>query len=312
MEPIYPPHLSRGDLIGLVSPASTMLDAARIERGVKYLEGRGYRVALGANISRVHGYLAGTDEERVSDLHAMFGTREVKAILCIRGGYGTPRLLHLLDYRLIARNPKILVGYSDITALQLALWRKTRLISFQGPMAGVDMADSMDEFTESLFWDLLTSTRKIGRIPLADSSITTLCPGKASGRLLGGNLALIVAQLGTAFQPDFTGSVLFLEDIDEEPYRVDRMMMHLRNAAILPKAAAVLAGQFTDCTPKDSSKPSLTVEQVMRETSAAVGIPFLSNLPFGHVPRKMTMPIGLSIRVDAGNQIVEYLQAAVR
>lgn len=311
MEFIRPPRLNKGDLLGLVSPASPIADPSRIDRGVRYLEGLGYRVLLGKSITAVHGYLAGTDEQRAADLHAFFARKDVRAILCIRGGYGTPRLLSLLDYRLVRRNPKIFVGYSDITALQLALWKRAGLVTFHGPMVGVDMADTMDAFTEEIFWNLLTSDRKQGKIKLPDDTAITVFPGRGTGRLLGGNLALIVSLLGTPYQPSFSGSVLFLEDIGEEPYRIDRMLVQLRNTRILGRSAAILTGQFTDCVPEDKSKPSLTVDQLLSEAASSTRRPLLAHLPFGHENPKMTIPLGIRARVDAGARQIELLEPAV-
>ncbi|HET6271390.1 MAG TPA: LD-carboxypeptidase [Bacteroidota bacterium] len=313
MVPLKPPQLRKGDLIGIVSPASPVADVSRIESGVRYLEGLGYHVIVGKHVAQTLGYLAGTDEERVEDLHAMFRNREVRAIICVRGGYGTPRLLPLLNYRLIARNPKILAGYSDITALQLALWKKCRLITFHAPMLGVEMANTIDPWTEEMFWSLATSSRRIGSIFVpTDSTPRPLHQGKGQGRLLGGNLSMVVSILATPYQPNFTDSVVFLEDVTEEPYRVDRMMMQLRNASILSASSAILTGQFTDCVPLDKSKPSLTVDEILQESAAATGRPFLSNLPFGHIPKKMTLPVGLRVRVNAGQCTIEFLESACR
>lgn len=309
---LKPQRLKKGDLIGIVSPASPVADPSRVDKGVRYLEMLGYNVTVGAHIGSVHGYLAGTDEERLADLHQFFADRRVKAIIAVRGGYGSPRLLSRLNYPLIARNPKILVGFSDITALQLALWRKCHLITFHGPMAGVEMANTIDAFTEEIFWHLVTSARKIGPVMFPDGvQLTTLYPGKASGRLLGGNLSLVVSLLGTPYFPDVSDAVLFFEETGEEPYRIDRMTMQLHNAGVLSKCRAILGGQFTDCLPKDQSKPSLRVENILDETARLIRKPFLSNLPFGHLPQKMTLPIGLRVSIDAENRIFTYLEAAV-
>lgn len=312
MDTLKPPRLKPGDLIGIVSPASRIADPTRIERGVAYLERLGYRTVLGDNVLKTYGYLAGTDEERVADLHRMFANPEVRAVMCIRGGYGSPRLLSLVDYRLIARNPKIFVGYSDITSLQLALWKKCRLVTFQGPMVGVDMPDPMDAFTEGLFWQLLTSPRKPGVVLPANGTALQLRKGKATGRLVGGNLAHLVAIMGTVHQPSFDETLLFLEDIGEEPYRIDRMLTQLRHARVFERTKGILAGQFTDCEIKDPAKPTLTVDEVFRETGAMVTVPFLAHLPFGHEARKMTVPIGIRARLDATAGTVEYLEGGVR
>lgn len=312
LRPVKPARLTKGDLIGIVSPSSPIADVSRVERGVRYIESLGYRVKVGNAVGKVHGYLAGTDEDRARDLHEMFADREVKAIICVRGGYGTPRLLSLLDYQLVARNPKIVVGFSDVTALQLALWRKCRLITFHGPMAGVEMANTMDAYTEEMFWRCLTSNKKLGLIFLPDAPRVLSDIGRSvRGRLLGGNLALVVSLVGTRFQPDFAGSLLFLEEIGEEPYRLDRMLTQLRNASVFAKANGMLLGHFTDCVPSDRSRPSFTADEVLKEAARLFGKPAIAGLPFGHVPRKLTLPVGLSARLNTKQPSLEFLESAV-
>jgi muramoyltetrapeptide carboxypeptidase len=311
MKPLKPPRLRAGDLIGLVSPASPIADPSRIDKGVRYLESLGYRVEIAPSVLKNHGYLAGTDEERAGDLHAFFARKDIRAIMCIRGGYGTPRLLRLINYRLIASNPKIFVGYSDLTSLQLAIWKRTGLVQFHGPMVGVDMADGMDAFTEGLFWQTVTATSRVGTIALPDPQPTALTGGKARGRLLGGNLALLVSSMGTRYFPDFRDTLLYLEDIGEEPYRVDRMLFQLLNAGILHAVSGILTGQFTDCGPKDITKPSFSVDEVFQQIADLTDRPFLARLPFGHESRKMTIPLGITARVDASRGRIEYLESAV-
>lgn len=307
-----PRRLKRGDLVAIVAPASPVADAARIEKGVRYLEGLGYSVIVGKHARNIHGYLAGSDDVRLADLSTFFEDRRVKAIIALRGGYGTSRLLSKVNYRIVKRNPKIIVGFSDLTALQLALWRKCRLITFHGPMAAVEMADTMDPFTEELFWRLVTSTKKIGRVTFPpETQPTTLHKGMSRGRLVGGNLSLIVSLLGTPYFPDPAGAIIFLEEIAEEPYRIDRMFTHLSDARVFSKCAGVLAGQFTDCIPSDPKKPSLAVSDILHDFASRTARPFLANLPFGHVHRKMTIPIGLSARMNSTARTLEYLEAAV-
>ena len=312
MEVRIPPRLSRGDLIGIISPASPVDDLSRIERGVQYLERCGYRTIAGKNIAQRRGYLAGTDDQRAADLLAMFSDRRVKAIFCLRGGYGSPRLLARIDYALIRRNPKIFVGYSDITALHAAFWTRARLVTFHGPMVAVDMAGAMDPFAEESFWRLLTAP--LTRMMLHSPGGTGVVPGSgtASGRLIGGNLSLIVSLLGTPYQPDFRRALLFLEEIGEEPYRIDRMMTQLRNAGILGRVSGVLIGQFSDCAPKDPSKPSLTADEVLREHGSAFGKPFVAGLPFGHERGMLTIPFGVRGRLDTAAGSLELLEPAVR
>mgnify|MGYP001770736331 CR=1 FL=1 len=310
--PIKPPRLRRGDLIGIVSPSSPVAEAQRIERGVRYLESLGYRVIVGEHVGSTFGYLAGTDEERAADLHAMFANKNVRAIVCVRGGYGTTRLLSLIDYRLIARNPKILVGFSDVTALQLALWRKCRLVTFHGPMAAVEMANTMHPYTEEMFWRCITSSKALGELHLPEQPIVLSTASRAAtGRLLGGNLSLVVSLLGTSYAPVFDRAVLFLEEIAEEPYRVDRMLTHLRNASAFNDAVAMLFGDFTDCVPSDTSKPSFRIDDVLQEVAREFGKPALARVPFGHVPRKLTLPIGIRVRIDTRRPSIALLESAV-
>jgi len=311
MNTLKPTSLQRNDVVGLISPASPVVDVSKIERGIRYLESLGYRVAVGSHLNKTMGYLAGSDEERVKDIHAMFADRQVKAIVCLRGGYGTPRLLRTLDYKLIARNPKILVGFSDITALQLAIWAKCRLITFHGPMLGVEMAGGMDSYTEEHFWRLLTSRRKPPGISFDAGETGTLHRGVADGRLLGGNLSLLVTLPGTEFLPDFRNAILFFEEVKEEPYRIDRMLIHLRNAGILAKVRGLLSGQFPDCIPGDPGVPSRTIDELLRELAGTSRVPFLANLPFGHLPRKITLPVGLRARLRAGARRLEFLEPPV-
>jgi muramoyltetrapeptide carboxypeptidase len=180
-------------------------------------------------------------------------------------------------------------------------------------MAGVEMANQIDPFTEEMFWRSVTSNKQFGAIPFPQEPVVqSLHKGNASGRLLGGNLSLIVAMLGTKYQPNFKNSLLFIEEITEEPYRVDRMMTHLRNASVYKKAAGMLLGQFTDCVPADKTKPSHTTEEILAHEAKLFAKPALANLPFGHVAKKMTLPFGVRARMDADNGTLEFLEPAVR
>jgi muramoyltetrapeptide carboxypeptidase len=309
---LRPRKLNKGDLIGLIAPASAVADTTKVEKAVRYLESLGYRVAVGKNVGNVHGYLAGTDDERLADLHAMFSNNRVKAILALRGGYGTLRLLPRVNYTLIARNPRILCGFSDMTALQLALWKHCRLVTFHGPMAAVDFANDLDPFTEEMFWRTITSSAKPDAIQCSlESSANVSRQRSARGRLLGGNLSLVVSLLGTQHQPTFRNALLFLEEVTEEPYRIDRMMTHLSNAAVLAQVNGLLLGQFTDCKPADPTKPSQTTDQVLDDIVARFKKPTLRNLPFGHTAKKMTIPIGVRAELDAKKQTLRLTEAAV-
>jgi muramoyltetrapeptide carboxypeptidase len=311
MKLLKPPRLHRGDLIGLVSPASAPSSAEKIEKAVRYLESLSYRTIVGRHALAQRGYLAGTDHQRASDLNEMLNNRNVKAVIALRGGYGTPRLLPLVDYRAARKNPKIIVGYSDLTALQLAFFEKCGLATFSGPMAAVEMWNSVDPFTEESFWSLLTSPalRTLSNPP--ETPTIPLRAGKARGRILGGNLALVVSLLGTPYAPDFRNALLVIEDVDEAPHRVDRMLMHLENAGIFQRLRGLIYGQFTDCVPSDPSAPHLTVEEVLNEFASRVKTPVLSGLQYGHIAKKLTLPLGIQMELDVEKGTLAMLEPAV-
>jgi len=311
MKVLVPQRLKRGDLIGIISPAGPVHDLSRLESGVHYLEGLGYRTKVGRNAERRLGYLAGTDEERAEDVHAMFADRNVRGIFCARGGYGTPRLLPRIDYSLIGKNPKILLGYSDITALALAIWRKCRLVTYHGPMLAVDLAVDVNPVAEESLWKMLTSPARHATLARADESPARIQhAGSATGRLLGGNLSLLVSLLGTPYLPDFRRGLLFLEEIDEAPYRVDRMLMHLENAGILSRISGVAVGQFTRCVPGEPATPSLTLQEIMAGTAEKAGKPFLNGFPIGHEKQMVTVPIGIRARMNADEGVITLLEPA--
>ena len=312
MRLLKPQKLRKRDVIGLVAPASPPTEPEKIDSGVRYLESIGYRVKVGTHVRDVHGYLAGTDEQRAADLNEMFRDPSVKAIFVVRGGYGLSRILHLLDYRTIRQNPKIVVGYSDLTTLQLALWRKIGLVTFSGPMVAVEMCDGMDPYTEDHFWRVLTSTSKIG--PLegpAGRPARSMREGKQTGTLLGGNLSVLCTLLGTHYSPSWQQVLLVLEEIGEEPYRIDRMLMHLLHANVFSSISGLAFGQFIDCRPKDSSKTQFTVELILEQFTHDLHLPVIADLAYGHLPKKLTLPWGLRARIDGTRGRIELLESAV-
>lgn len=312
VQPVFPARLRRGAVIGLVSPASPPPSADRLERAVRYLEGCGYRIMVGPHALDRHGFSAGTDADRAADLNAMFRDPRVEAIFALRGGNGCCRLLRRLDYAAARRNPKIFVGYSDLTFLQLALWRRARLVTFSGPMPAVEFARAPDPYTEEHFWGLLTSRARRRELPAPpDQPSVCLRAGRVEGRLLGGCCSLVTSLLGTPYLPDFRGAVVFLEDVREELHRIHRMLTHLDHAGILGRAAGVLLGQFTKADP-EPDEPHLPLDAIYRETLAEFAGPILANVAYGHVPRKLTIPQGVVARVDAGRGRLTLLEAAVR
>ncbi len=314
MKVVKPKKLVKGDVIGIISPASLPKDLTRIEKGVNYLEKIGYRVEVGKNVGKAHGYLAGTDEERLEDLHSMFKNKDVKAIINVRGGYGSGRLLDKINFGLIKRNPKIFVGYSDITALQMAFLKKTGLVTFAGPMLAVDFwKDEVDTFTEEYFWKMVTSTKKIGKLQNPDNeNFYTLTKGRGEGKLIGGNLSLINSLLGTPYQPEFKNSVLLLEEIGEEPYSVDRMFYQLKYATNgFKDIKGIIIGRFVDCYIKDKEDPSLTLNDVISDYFGGLKIPVIYNVKHGHIEQNLTIPWGLKIKMNASRNFIEIGESAV-
>lgn len=309
---IKPPRLRKGDVIGLVAPSSPVPTAARIQSGVRYLEGLGYRVKVGRHVGRQDGYLAGTDAERLEDLNGMLRDRAVRAVFALRGGYGASRLLPGVDYAVVRRQPKILVGYSDITALQLAVLRKTGLVSFSGPLVAVEFAEGPDPHTEERFWQMITCRGRPSAVEVAGGNrVGARGSGVATGRLAGGNLSLVTAALGTPFGPDYRESILFLEEVGEALHRVDRMLTHLRNAGVLARIAGLVLGEFAECRPLRSGAPHLNLAQIFAQVAEWSRVPVLRGVPYGHVRRKATLPLGVAARLDARAGRLEFLESGV-
>jgi len=312
MTSLLPERLRKGDLVAVVSPASALDDPSRLEAGVRYLQGLGYRVTVGENVGKRNGYLAGTDEERAGDLNAMFRDRFVRAIFCLRGGYGSPRILPFLDFAAIRKNPKILVGYSDITALQLALLTRCGLVTYHGPMVGVDMIGTMHPAAEESLW--MTLTHPSPGTAIGSGTIEVRGAGRAlrTGSILGGNLSLVAALLGSKFTPSYRNALLCLEETGEEPYRVDRMMVQLANAGILDSSAALATGAFTDCESRDGKRSSPRWSDVLGDFATRHGLPWVSGLPFGHIRAMCTLPFGVSGKLDLNTGLLLRTGASVR
>jgi muramoyltetrapeptide carboxypeptidase len=307
------PRLKKRDLIGLVSPASPPSSSEKIDGAVRYLEDRGYDVKVGKHVMDEHGYLAGTDEARLEDLNAFIRDERMKAIIAVRGGYGTPRLLAGIDYDALRKQPKVIVGYSDLTGLQSAVLNQIGLITFSGPMAGVEMWDSIDPYTEENFWRMVESPDAPGLLTNPEEEpVTTLKGGTGQGPLIGGNLSLLINLFGTRYLPAMQGSVLILEDVDEAPHRIDRMFTQMQHADVWKQVSGAAFAAFTDCTASDPDKPHRTVNELQKEFAAHVNGPVLANIQYGHIPKKLTMPIGAQCRVDGSKGTIEILESVVR
>lgn len=312
MNRIKPKKLKKGDLIGIINPASPVTDPVRINRSVEYFEKLGYRVETGKNLGKQKGYLAGSDEERLEDLHSMFENSEIKAIFCARGGYGSGRILNKINYKLIRQNPKIFVGYSDITALHLAFYSQAGLVTFSGPMPAVDFYDSVSPFTEENFWRQVTSDKPMGRIlnPGKEEFIF-LSQGKNEGKIIGGNLSVLISILGSEYFPDFNDSVLLLEDLNEPPYKIDRMLNQLKLAGVLNRTKGILLGSFKNCVEEDPAKPSFQLHEVLGNYFRDLKKPVVYNLKHGHLKDNITIPFGLTCKIYSAKGLVELKESAV-
>lgn len=314
MQIIKPAKLNSGDLIGIFAPSSPLSDFQKIENAVAYFERLGYRVHVADSAYKEHGYLAGNDEERLKDLHSLFKNKDVKAIICLRGGYGAIRYLGKINYQLIRRNPKILVGFSDITTLQLAIYNKAKLITFAGPMISTFFGnDKKDKFIEEQFWQMITSTKKKIRITNPQNEkFFTLSKGSAEGRILGGNLTSMLALSGSEYLPSFRNSILLMEEVSEPPYKIDRYFSMLRLQKILHQTKGVILGRFVDCYEKNKDKKTLTLNEVINEYFESIDKPVLYNVHHGHIEENLTLPIGANCRLNASRGFIEIIENVLK
>jgi len=316
MNTLKPPKLKRGDVIGIVAPSSPPRTIESVEKGISYLEKLGYRVEVSQNIFTRNGYLAGTDDERVSEFNKMFSKKDVKAIFVARGGYGLHRILSKINYALVKRNPKIVVGYSDVTALQLALWKKCKLVSLSAPLV-VEFVDKLVGEKEEMFWQLLTSTKvKNISYPVIAKTVATKQSHRTStslsvtkGILLGGNLTLLSTLCGTPYFPSFDKSIFFCEDVDEAPYRIDRMFHHLKLANVFKNTKGIVLGDFTGCARKDEN--SLSMQQVFDDAFSDVNAPLFSQLKYGHTKETFPIPLGIIAELHAKKNEMRLLESIV-
>ncbi len=304
---VRPPRLERGGTVGLVAPAGVLRSVDQVEEAVEALEALGFRTKVGRHVLARYGFLAGTDAERARDVMAMIRDPEVDAVVALRGGWGCQRLLPLLDYDEIAAHPKPIVGYSDVTSLLLAVYARTGIVTFHGPVG----ISTWQGITSSSFVDTLVEGRppRLGPETRDNRDATeTVRPGVAEGPVVGGNLSVIAALAGTGYLPDFDGHVVFFEEVEEDAYRLDRLLVQLELAGVLRKPAAVVFGQCTRCS---SGGSSWTAERAIREHLALYPAPAFLGAPIGHASPVYTLPIGLPARVDAEAGTMEYLGPAV-
>ena len=312
-----PRRLRPGDTVGLVQPAYFTADAFDLELVLDTIRAMGLVPRPAPNMLDRYGYLAGRDEERAGHLNAMFADPEVRAIFAVHGGWGSARILPHLDFDLIRANPKLLVGFSDITALHLALAARTDSPSIHGPNAASAWGRLSWESFRRLAFDGETPTWSVpagteDRLAQRSGRIRTFRPGRASGPLLGGNLTVLSSLVGTPFLPSFDGAILFIEDVDEAQYRIDRMLTQLSLAGILGRVAGVVFGQCTDCVARNSSSiGGFTLSEVLAQHLAPLGVPAFQGALFGHIPDQFSIPVGVRAEIDAAAGTIRMLEPVV-
>ncbi len=313
---IKPKKLKKGDTIGLVAPGYAIKPEV-LERALETLDKMGFKTYHTQRILGNHGYFSATDEERANDVNEMFANPEVDAILCARGGYGCTRILDLLDYNIIKNNPKALIGFSDITALIQAIYTETGLICFHGPVGST----IHDRYSQKYFKKVLMKGKDsltIKNVKLKDPDFLDnaeyeryiITPGTCEGELAGGSLTLVNALIGTPHEIDFTDKLVFLEEVEEAPYRVDRMLTQLIEGPTFPRAKGIIFGVCKGCD-REKKDDNFTLKEVIMDRIAPLGIPAVYGMSFGHVPNNFTLPVGIRAFFNADEMGLELLEAAV-
>ncbi|MCB0713925.1 MAG: LD-carboxypeptidase [Ignavibacteriae bacterium] len=308
------PALKPGETIGVIAPSSPQRDDQRLRNGINFLRQLGFEVKEGENLWNRYGYLAGTDEERIEDLNQMIRDPQVRMIVAGRGGYGATRILDQIDYESLQHDPKIILGFSDVTAINLALLGSINLVSFSGAMPGVDFwEEEPDRFTVESFMQGVTTSNNVGLVPQPEEAlpIEGHFPGTATGRLIPANLTLLASLCGTPYLPDMRGAILLIEEIGEEAYRVDRLLSQLYNAGIFNQIGGLALGAFTGTEPKRISIDPLPINEVFREYIRRAAVPAISGVQYGHINRKLTLPVGTLARIDGTAGVLELLESGV-
>ncbi|WP_026570755.1 S66 peptidase family protein [Sediminibacillus terrae] len=294
-----PNRLKAGDTVGLIAPASPP-NPANLEKGIAFIESLGLNVKIGEHSNDRYGYLAGTDANRLTELHEMFRDPRIAGIICMCGGYGTARIADKIDYQLIAANPKVFWGYSDITFLHTAFQQCSDMVTFHGPMVSSDIGEAeFDPLSRQMFNQLFEPTKILYSEEIAPLEV--IAEGEAQGELTGGNLSLLCSTLGTPYEIETAGKLLLIEDIDEEPYRIDGMLNQLRLAGKLEQAAGIVVGDFKNAVPK-KRKNSLTLEQVLNDYLADLGIPVVKGFRIGHCQPHVAVPLGVQANLSSSGK----------
>ena len=300
-----PRALSQGDCIGILGPASNAADTD-FSKAVAWLHKLGYRTKLAPSATAEWGYFAGTDSQRAADINAMFADDSVQAILCLRGGYGAQRVLDRLDYAMIAEHPKLFIGYSDVTALHTALGQRSGLVTIHGPML-TSFKGQFTEYTGSHFSQGLTSRQTMGEVRAADGKkLQTIVAGSSDGILIGGNLSLLSSMEGTAFAPEGQGTILFIEEVREPVYKIDRMLQRLWQSGLLQQVNGIVYGDFYQCG-EDADPGDFTLDEVLSYYGRLAGVPVVKGLPAGHAPNNLFLPLGVHARLQADSDGTGHL-----
>ena len=308
-----PAAMRPGQTVGLVAPSFALPKPELLPKAVDALEALGYRVKVGGCCLSRHGYFAGDDVARAGEINQMFRDDSVDAILCVRGGYGATRILPLLDYNAIRANPKVFSGYSDVTALHSALLTNAGLVTFHGLMAVSDFShEANDTFSLDTFWQVAGGTQEGLCLQNPPAYPThAIVDGSARGPLIGGNLSLVASCIGTPYAYEFDGAILFLEEVSERTYAVDRMLTQLANAGVFHRVAGVVLGEFTSCDPRKNMADDFVMDQVLAEVFAHCDAPVLSGLRCGHVTPKLSLPFGVECEMDTKTGTIRLLENAV-
>ena len=316
---VKPKRLAAGDTVMLVAPANATFETLELQIARESLEALGFKVKIGAHLLDRHGYLAGDDTARADDINSAFADTSVAAVHAIRGGWGSARLLPYLDFETIRRNPKVVIGYSDVTALLLSIHAKTGLVTFHGPI-GLGRWDSysLDYYKRVLLaGERVTYTNKQGISPdrnalvQVDYRTLTITPGKARGRLLGGNLTVLTTILGSPYLPDWDGCIFFCEDVHEDYYRIDRMLTQLKLAGVLSKIKGFVFGGCSQCGPGDGNFGALTLEEIFADHVKPLGVPAWQGAMIGHGQPQWTVPEGAEVEIDATAGTIQLLESPV-
>lgn len=301
-QPVLPPPLKKGDTIGLIAPAGSIINKSNFREGLRILDEKGFTIKYNRHLINVKGYLAGTDQERADEFNRLWADPEVKALLAARGGYGSMRMLHLINMRQIRKNPKTLIGFSDLSALVSVISQKAGLVTYHGPV--VTTLGSIDKKSLISFFSTL-----IKGLPqyIKHVNLKKLREGSARGILLGGNLTTLVHMLGTPYEIPWHKAILFLEDTSEPPYCLDRLLTHLSQAGKLKKIKGLILGSFTDDKRNEDVRMRKTVEDRVLELLAGKDIPVWTNFPVGHGRRNLTLPVGVKVEMDASKNLLRFL-----